>query len=161
VFQWLLHHARSAVVESAAEDRGELERLSAPEGLLVAVSALERGERDTADVDDRVRAYLQEPVRRTRRISGAVVTLIERAVNAAERGDSQTLSEIVRHLESSLHAEHQRLSQLAAAALDADDLERLVGDMVAGGIAVARREPLVLGSDQTSLVGWVVAGRRA
>jgi len=161
VFQWLLHHAQSAVVRSAAEDRAELERLTAPEGVLSAVSALELGARGVADVDESVRSYLRAPVRRTRRISGAVVALVERAVSAAEQGDGKTLRAIVRHLASSVAAERQRLSQLGAAALDADDVGHLAGRMAAGGITVSRQEAFVLGTDRTALIGWVMAGRRA
>lgn len=161
-FQWLLHHRDSAVVAAGIRDRTELAGLLAEDGLLAALVALDRGVASVADVDERVRAYLGAPIRRTQRISGAVIALIDRAVTAAEHGDRQPLAGIVAHLTANLGAEHQRLAQLEAAALDASDLDGMVRDIGDAGIRVSRREPLVLGADQrkSALIGWLVAGRR-
>lgn len=161
-FQWLLHHRDSTVVASGARDRTELAGLLAEDGLLAVLVALDRGTTTVADVDDRVRAYLRAPIRRTQRISGAVIALIDRAVTAAEHGDRQPLAGITAHLAASLEAEHERLAQLEAAALDAGDLDRMVRDIGGAGIRISRREPLVLGANQGKppLIGWVVAGHR-
>ena len=160
-FQMLVHHPDSAVVAPAAANRAELERLLAADGILAALAEFSSGRSSVARVVAVVRAYLDAPLRRTRRISGGVVLAVEQLLALAERQPAALPSQVA-GLHARLRAEHERLRQLEAAALDARALDTLVAALGRDGIRVSRNEPLEVGGDRgdPALVGWALAGNR-
>jgi len=158
-YQFLMHHAASEVVAPASRDLEELAVLLEPGGLLATLRAFSERSTSAQSLADRAKEYLGRQGRKTRRLSGQVITAVQTSREAHGSG-AEACFDMATETFHRVAAERERLRQLTQAALTEAGAASLTAGLGAAGLVVDRLEPFHVGGGRygRALVGWQLAG---
>ncbi len=155
----LVHHSNSQIVGPAAALITELEALTSPGGLLETLMLFVNGHCELGRLEAAGQTYLDNPIGKSRHVSGQVMTGINRVI-----GDRQLFPErsfaLASGMEQRLVAESVRLMQLRCAALDEEGACSLKAAVVDAGFGEVSIDEMSVGRDDPMLVGWSLSGLR-
>ena len=156
----LMHHAEGAVVGPTKIKLSEMAELLQPGGVIERLSAYIESDDAIEELEAAGQRHLSAATNRTASVSGQIFAGVNRVIQSKQSADIDTARALATNMSVRLRADHDRLSQLAAAALTQAQLDELTRMLAEQSINVEVAAPLTLhaGSGSEALIGWHLDG---
>ena len=161
--KFLMHHSDSEIVAPARIKIGEMASLLRYGGLIHCLDAFLKGEQRIEELEAAGKQHLDAGAGRSTKISGQIFEGVERVLQNLQQGDRGAGEELASVMATRLRADHDRLTQLADAALTEQQMQRLSEQLAEANVIVDLLQPAIIheSSKDSALIGWQIAGHKS
>jgi hypothetical protein len=159
---FLMHHTDSEIVAPARLKIREMASLLHLGGLIYCLDAYLKDEQPLSELEAAGKQHLDSGAGRSPKISGQVFEGVERVIQSLQRGDRRAAEELAMVMATRLRADHDRLVQLANAALSESQMHQVSNLLEEAGVAIGQLQPLIIheSSEDNALIGWRISGQK-
>jgi len=157
-----MHHTDSEIVAPARLKIREMASLLHSGGLIYCLDAWLKGEQRSGELEAAGKQHLESGAGRSPKISGQVFEGVERVIQSLQRGEREAAEQLAMVMATRLRADHDRLVQLANAALSESQMQQVNNLLEEANVAVGHLQPLIIheSSEDRALIGWQVIGQK-
>ena len=159
---FLMHHTDSEIVAPARLKIREMAGLLHYGGLIYCLDAFLKGEQQMDELEAAGKQHLDSGAGRSPKISGQIFEGVERVIQSLQQGDRRAAEELAMVMATRLRADHDRLAQLADAALSESQMQQVSNLLEEANVVVGQLQPLVIheSSKDKALIGWQISGQK-